>query len=77
MNEEELAALLKERYEKAKRNEASLQIHLSGIEYAEEIRNGPFTIAELVEKAGISRGYAAELSKGVKLAGHVVVRREA
>ena len=73
MSEDELARILKERYENAKRNEAALQIHLFGIEFAKEIRAVWFTIAELIEKADMSPGYAAELSKGIKLSDYVML----
>ena len=71
MSEDELASILKERYENAKRNEAALQVHLFGIEFAKEIRAGGFTMAQLIQRADISSGYAAELSKGVKLSDYV------
>ena len=71
MEKEELAKILKERYENAKRNEAAMEIHLFGIEYADEIREGNYPVTELVELAGIGKGYAAEVSKGMKLASHV------
>lgn len=71
MTEAELAIILQRRYETAKRNEAAMQIHLFAIEYADEIRKGDFTIAHLVETAGITKGYAAEISKGIKLSEHV------
>ena len=71
---DELAVVLRERYDKAKRNEAALQIHLFGIEYAKEIRDGDFTIAELVEKAGMGSGYGTEISKAVKLSDYVALK---
>ena len=76
MDIEELALILRERYEKAKRNEASMEVHLFGIEYAEEIRESDYKVAELVELAGISKGYAAEVSKGMKLASRVKITEE-
>ena len=76
MDKEELALILRERYDKAKRNEASMEIHLFGIEYAKEIREGDFTVTELVELAGLGKGYAAEVSKGMKLAAHVKITEE-
>ena len=74
MEKEELARILRERYERAKRNEASMEIHLFGIEFANEISEGDYTVAELVELAGIAKGYAAEVSKGVKLAKRVEIK---
>lgn len=74
MEKEELARILRERYERAKRNEASMEIHLYGIEFANEIIEGDYTASELVELAGIAKGYAAEVSKGVKLAKRVEIK---
>ncbi len=76
MEKEELAQILRERYEKAKRNEASMEIHLFGMEYAKEIQEGNYPISELVELAGIGKGYAAEVSKGINLALHVKITEE-
>ena len=76
MEKEQLAGILRERYEKAKRNEASMAVHLFGIEYANEIQEGRYPVSELVELAGIGKGYAAEVSKGMKLAPHVKITEE-
>lgn len=73
MDKAELAEILRERYEKAKRNEAAMEIHLFGIEYAKEIQEGGYPVMELVELAGIGRGYATEVSKGMKLSSHVKI----
>ncbi len=75
MKQEELAEILRQRYEAAKRNEAAMQVHLFGIDYGEEIRNRGYRIVDIVELAGLDRGYVAEVSKGVKLSS-VVERRK-
>ena len=72
MTRRELADILRSRYESAKRNEAALAVHLFGIDYAKEIRTNGYKAKEIVEEAGMERGYAAELSKGIKLADHVI-----
>ncbi len=76
MEKEELAMILRERYDKAKRNEASMEVHLFGIEFAKEIQEGNYPVIELVELAGIGKGYAAEVSKGIKLSEHVNIKED-
>ncbi len=46
-------------------------IHLFGIRYAEEL--GRVSIPDVVAASGISKSYATEVSKGMKLARHVTV----
>ena len=75
MSEEKLSILLRDRYEKAKRNDATLQIHLFGIEYANEIRKSNYPVTKIVERAGIGKGYASELSKGMKLSEYVRIKK--
>lgn len=75
MSEEKLSFLLRDRYENARRNEATLQIHLFGIEYADEIRKSNYPVTKIVEKAGIGKGYASELSKGMKLSEYVRIKK--
>lgn len=67
MKQEQLAIILRERYEAAKRNEASMQVHLFGIDFGEEIRERGFKISDIVRLAGLGKGYVSEVSKGVKL----------
>ena len=74
MKQEELAAILRARYEAAKRNEATMEVHLFGIEYGDEIKANGYKISDIVELAGLDKGYVAEVSKGIKLSA-VVERR--
>lgn len=67
MKQEQLAIILRERYEAAKRNEASMQVHLFGIDFGEEIRECGYKISDIVRLAGLDKGYVSEVSKGVKL----------
>lgn len=76
MNEHELAQKLRDMYESAKRNEASCQVHLFGIMYAEEIKNSGCTSKRLIELSGINKGYQPEISKGIKLSQYVVPKRQ-
>ena len=72
----ELGKKLYEMYESAKRNEAVCQIHLFGIMYGNIIRENGYTLKEILKASGLSAGYLAELSKGVKLAKHVVIKQD-
>ena len=71
MTEEELGQKLREMYDTAKRNEAACQVHLFGIIYGREIRERRFAARNIIQTAGISLGYTAELSKGIKLSKYV------
>lgn len=75
MKQEELARILRNTYDDARRNEAAMQVHLFGIDYGQEIKKNGFKIADIVSMAGLDKGYAAEVSKGVKLSA-VVERKE-
>ncbi len=71
MDIELIARELKKRYDKAKINEATLQIHLFGIEYGRIIKENGYKPKDIVTIAGLGSGYAAELSKGIKLSDKV------
>ncbi len=51
-----------------------MQVHLFGIEYGEEIKQGEYKISDIVALAGLDKGYVSEVSKGVKLS--TVVERK-
>ena len=74
MMEEELARILREKYDSAKCKEISLQVHLFGIEYGEVIKEKGYKVSKIVEMAGLEKGYIPEVSKGVKLSSYVVLR---
>lgn len=76
MQDEILIEKLRNCYEKAGRNESTLQIHLFSIKYSQDIRNSKYTISELATKAGLTSGYATEISKGIKLAPYVKERED-
>lgn len=76
MSDDELIDELIRTYEKAKRNEATVQIHLFAIKHANEIKRSKMKISELVKEAGLAQGYAAEISKGIKLSPYVKEREE-
>ena len=74
MNDAELAAELRRMYDSAPRNEAACQIHLFGIRYAAELQACGCPLKHILELSGVSRGYASEVSKGMKLARYVVLK---
>ena len=76
MNDRELAAELRSMYDQAKRNEAACQIHLFGIKYAEELLQCGSPLKHILELSGIPHGYLSEISKGIKLAQYVTIRKE-
>lgn len=72
----ELAARLRDMYNGAKRNEAACQVHLFGIKYAKELQACGCPLKEIVQQSGISMGYLSEVSKGVKLAQYVELKKQ-
>ncbi len=76
MTEYELSQILKERYENAKRNEAVVQVHLFGIDFAKEIKRNQYLVKQIVKAAGLGTAYATEVSKGIKLAQYVERKKE-
>lgn len=71
MDSAELAAILREMYNGANRNEAACQVHLFGIRYAQELQNCGCPLRDIVHLSGISMGYLSEVSKGIKLSRYV------
>lgn len=76
MTVEELAEKLEKVYNQARRNEATCQVHLFGIIYASQLQSCGQPISQIVQCAGLGSGYAAEISKGIKLAKYVDVKPE-
>jgi hypothetical protein len=52
-------------------------VHLFGIKYANEIREGGASPKDIVVAAGMSESYGVEVNKGINLAKYVQVRNEA
>lgn len=75
MTEKELGQILCNVYKNAPRNEVVLQIDLFGIEYAEAIRTSGCLIKDIVKSAEIKPSYATEISKGMKLADYVALKK--
>jgi 5-methylcytosine-specific restriction protein B len=71
MQIERLATILNERVERAAKGERVTQIHLFGIEYADEIGSAANQVAEASD---IDDSYAVEIRKGMKLADHVSLK---
>ncbi|WP_257607860.1 DUF3883 domain-containing protein [bacterium endosymbiont of Bathymodiolus sp. 5 South] len=67
----ELGQILKLMYDNSAEREATTAIRLFGIRYALEINNCEHSIATITIAAGLSRNYAVEISKGIKLAKYV------
>lgn len=70
----DLANRLSTMYTSAAKGESVVMIHLFGIKYASEIRTLNVPIKRIVELAKLPESYATEVSKGIKLAGHVVIK---
>ncbi|WP_425589490.1 HTH-like domain-containing protein [Qipengyuania sp. DGS2-2] len=68
MQIEDLATLLSERVANAATGERVTQIHLFGIEYAEEIGDAA---TRVVQASDIDDSYATEVRKGMRLAKYV------
>lgn len=74
MTKIELGKLLKDMYNNASDGEAVAMIHLFGIKYSTEIKNGRYSAKEIAIAAGISEKYGTEINKGIKLSTYVKVR---
>ena len=74
MRPEELGRTLFEMYHGAQKGEKTTMIHLFGIKYADEIRNCGASVPEITRLSDVGENYATEVSKGVRLARHVVPR---
>ena len=64
---------LAQMYKNALPKEQALSIHLFAIKYADQIRD--LSVKEIVVGAGLPESYKTEISKGIKLAKYVEVRR--
>ncbi|MDV6326854.1 hypothetical protein Q5L94_02215 [Idiomarina sp. Sol25] len=64
----QLGKTLHDMYFNSKKGESVVMIHFFGVKYAHEIKSSDASKREIVEAAGISKSYATELSKAVKLA---------
>lgn len=67
----ELGQILKLMYESAAQGETSNAVRLFGVKYVSEINNCENSIAMITMSAGLSKNYAVEISKGIKLARYV------
>ena len=74
MDAEELAALLGTVFRSAARNDRVRDVNLFGIRYAAELEQCGVGCRELIRLAGLPEGYAADLAKGMRLAGLVTLR---
>ncbi len=70
----ELGQILKSMYENSIKTEATTAVRLFGIKYALEINSCAYSTATITIAAGLSKNYAVEISKGIKLAKYVKCR---
>lgn len=71
----ELGTKLSEMYNNTPKGDAVAMIHLFGIKYANEIKKGEFSKRDIIKQSGISSSYLTELTKGVKLADYVILKK--
>ena len=62
-------------YDNAPDGDTVAMIHVFGIKYAEEIRISDTNPRQIAESSGIPASYVSEISKGVKLAKYVTLRK--
>lgn len=72
MTVNELGRKLMEMYENAPKGYQVANIHLFGVKYAEVINQYDYKVSDIINASGIKKSYAAEVSKGIKLARYVV-----
>ncbi|MDX2470794.1 MAG: hypothetical protein QNL04_09510 [SAR324 cluster bacterium] len=75
MNIHELGEALAEMYHNAKGNNKVAMIHLFGIKYAQDISDSGCSKKDIAKAAKIGESYATEISKGVKLAEFVEIKK--
>jgi len=67
----ELSNKLSEMYTNAQKGEQVTNIHLFGIKYAAEIKQLPYSIADILKDADLPKSYQTEVNKGIKLSKYV------
>jgi hypothetical protein len=73
MTNEQLATDLRAACERAADGERTVTIHLFGIDRAEELKGR--NLREIATLAGIPETYGTELSKGIRLAKYVQLKK--
>jgi len=74
MTESELTAELKRMYNDAPHGESTTMIHLFGIMYADELKNRDTSVARIAANS-VGPAYHTEISKGIRLAKYVDLKR--
>lgn len=74
MDIKQAADKLRDMYNNAPDKERVTFIHLFGIKYAQEVDS--MSIPELVKESGISKSFATEVYKGIRLAKYVNIKTE-
>ncbi len=72
--ENKLGEILREIYENSPEGLKTLNIHLFGIKYGEQILNNNLRIENIVNISGIKPIYKMEIRKGIILSKYVVVK---
>lgn len=76
MTQTQIANILKDMYNSAPVGEKTVQIHLFGIIFANEIRDNKFRLAYIIQIAGLRKTLDVEISDGIKLSQYVQVNPE-
>jgi hypothetical protein len=67
----ELSNKLSEMYTNAQKGEQVTNIHLFGIKYASQIKDSPYSIADILKDGDLPKSYQTEVNKGIKLSKYV------
>lgn len=70
-----LGQKLKYMYDNAPYGEQVLMIHLFGIKFGDIIYENGYNAREIIEAAGIKESYQTEISKGMKMAKYVEIKK--
>ena len=71
-----LGQKLRDMYDNAPYNEQVLMIHLFGIKFADVIRANGYNAREIIEAAGVKESYQTEVSKGMKIAKYIEIKKD-
>jgi len=74
VTESELTAELKRMYDSASHGESTTMIHLFGIVYADQLRSRDVSVARVAANS-VGPAYHTEISKGIRLAKYVDLKR--
>lgn len=75
MTKNELVDILNKMYSEAPKNDSTTMIRLFGIKYTDEITKNGIPVTEIVNESIIKNSYHAEISKGIRLAKYVELKK--